>query len=168
MRALRDGLANQASWEPRLVDQCYSKLAARPKRGRAILFYSQHPDGSLDGAAQHGGCPVLEGQKWAANLWVWNKAMPFGSTRFQVAGKGGKGGGGAPGAQIDVVFHSALDGIEIFWKGGDGAETKMGDLVENHPFTVNSYLGHAFAARRRGELLGEYAVAAAGNSFTVA
>jgi hypothetical protein len=20
----------------------------------------------------HGGCPVLSGQKWAANLWVWN------------------------------------------------------------------------------------------------
>ena len=23
-------------------------------------------------ASEHGGCPVLEGTKWAANLWVWN------------------------------------------------------------------------------------------------
>lgn len=23
-------------------------------------------------ASEHGACPVIEGQKWAANLWVWN------------------------------------------------------------------------------------------------
>jgi hypothetical protein len=22
--------------------------------------------------SQHAGCPVLAGQKWAANMWVWN------------------------------------------------------------------------------------------------
>ena len=66
-----------------MIDECYTKLAAAPKKGRAILFYSQHPDGTLDNMATHGGCPVLEGTKWASNLWIWNKAMPFGSWRFQ-------------------------------------------------------------------------------------
>eukprot|EP01043_Picozoa_sp_COSAG02_P067846 COSAG02_NODE_11052_length_1805_cov_1.015240_3_plen_58_part_01 len=23
----------------------------------------------------HGGCPVLEGEKWGANLWLWSKAF---------------------------------------------------------------------------------------------
>lgn len=23
-------------------------------------------------AVEHGACPVIDGQKWAANLWVWN------------------------------------------------------------------------------------------------
>jgi hypothetical protein len=43
-----------------------------PPRGQgdAILFYSQHPSGLMDPMSQHGGCPVLDGTKWAANLWV--------------------------------------------------------------------------------------------------
>ena len=28
--------------------------------------------GRVDDMALHGGCPVIEGTKWAANLWVWN------------------------------------------------------------------------------------------------
>jgi hypothetical protein len=36
------------------------------------LFYSQHPNGALDDKSFHGGCPVLHGTKYAANLWVWN------------------------------------------------------------------------------------------------
>ena len=82
---LRDAIVSkdEYTWEPRLIDECYTKLAAAPKKGRAIFFYSQHPDGTLDNMATHGGCPVLEGTKWASNLWIWNKAMPFGSSRFQ-------------------------------------------------------------------------------------
>ena len=60
------------SWEARAVDTCYSKFAVYPKKGEAILFYTQHEDGALDEDAEHAGCPVLEGEKWAANLWVWN------------------------------------------------------------------------------------------------
>ena len=60
------------SWEDKLVDQCYSKLAVPPRRGDAILFYSQYPDGHLDPNSLHGACPILKGTKWGANLWVWN------------------------------------------------------------------------------------------------
>jgi hypothetical protein len=45
----------------------------KPKKAHAILFYSQHPDQTADLSSLHGGCPVLKGQKWAANLWVWNR-----------------------------------------------------------------------------------------------
>ena len=84
--ALRDAQISkdEYTWEPRLINECYTKLAAAPKKGRAILFYSQHPDGKLDNMATHGGCPVLEGTKWASNLWVWNKAMPFGLSLIHI------------------------------------------------------------------------------------
>lgn len=53
-------------------------MAVKPLRAEAVLFYSQHPDGRVDHASLHGGCPVLEGTKWAANLWVWNgPRMPY-------------------------------------------------------------------------------------------
>ena len=49
-----------------MVAQCRARLSVRPKKAHAILFYSQHPDGSLDRSSKHGGCPVLKGTKWAA------------------------------------------------------------------------------------------------------
>ena len=33
---------------------------------------SQKADGELDLYSEHAGCPVLNGTKWAANVWVWN------------------------------------------------------------------------------------------------
>eukprot|EP00928_Gymnodinium_smaydae_P037237 TRINITY_DN25880_c0_g5_i1.p1 TRINITY_DN25880_c0_g5~~TRINITY_DN25880_c0_g5_i1.p1 ORF type:complete len:628 (+),score=77.24 TRINITY_DN25880_c0_g5_i1:55-1884(+) len=60
-------------WEFKMVETCHSKLAVRPKKGDGVIFYSQNVDGTLDSFSQHGGCPVLEGVKWSANLWVWNR-----------------------------------------------------------------------------------------------
>ena len=62
----------QGSWEEDMVATCRSRFSVRPTAGRAVLFYSQLPNGEPDPMALHGGCPVLEGDKWAANLWVWN------------------------------------------------------------------------------------------------
>ena len=60
------------SWEESMVATCRSRMAIRPYSGRAVLFYSQLPNGQPDRMSTHGGCPVLHGDKWAANLWVWN------------------------------------------------------------------------------------------------
>merc|ERR1712007_206903 len=60
------------SWEMDMVKQCYSRFAVQPQKGNAILFYSQQ-HGQIDNTALHGGCPVLNGTKWAANLWFWNQ-----------------------------------------------------------------------------------------------
>lgn len=62
----------EGSMEEEMVAQCRSKLAVKPKKGKAIMFYSQLPDGSPDQSSLHGGCPVLSGVKYAANLWIWS------------------------------------------------------------------------------------------------
>ncbi|CAH0482317.1 unnamed protein product [Peronospora belbahrii] len=66
-------LFEASSWEIDMVKKCSTKLAFYPSKGGAVLFYSQKPNGELDPMSEHGGCPVLEGTKWAANLWMWNK-----------------------------------------------------------------------------------------------
>ena len=60
------------NWEVDFIATCRTRLAVRPKRGTAVLFYTQAPSGAIDGAQMHGGCPVISGVKWAANLWLWN------------------------------------------------------------------------------------------------
>eukprot|EP00613_Pedinella_sp_CCMP2098_P008050 CAMPEP_0171678382 /NCGR_PEP_ID=MMETSP0990-20121206/55639_1 /TAXON_ID=483369 /ORGANISM="non described non described, Strain CCMP2098" /LENGTH=94 /DNA_ID=CAMNT_0012265027 /DNA_START=1 /DNA_END=282 /DNA_ORIENTATION=- len=57
------------SWEEKMAETCSSQFAVNPKKGDALLFYSQQPNGTLDEMSLHGGCPVLSGVKWAANVW---------------------------------------------------------------------------------------------------
>ncbi|KAL5744631.1 hypothetical protein ACOSQ2_027747 [Xanthoceras sorbifolium] len=38
----------------------------RPVKGNAILFFSLHPNASLDESSSHGRCPVLEDETWYA------------------------------------------------------------------------------------------------------
>ena len=63
-------MLERGSWEETMVADCRSRLAVKPHSARAVLFYSQHPNGEEDTSSLHGGCPVLDGEKWAANLWV--------------------------------------------------------------------------------------------------
>ena len=60
-----------------MVRECETRTAVYPRKGSALLFYSMDPFGRLDSLSNHGGCPVLVGQKWAANVWVWNKNAGF-------------------------------------------------------------------------------------------
>jgi len=53
-----------------------SALRSMPKKGNAVLFYSQTPLGALDPFSLHGGCPVVKGVKWAGNIWIWNRRRP--------------------------------------------------------------------------------------------
>jgi hypothetical protein len=46
-------------------------LKVTPEPGKAILFYNQLPDGNYDERSEHAALPVIEGEKWLANLWVW-------------------------------------------------------------------------------------------------
>ena len=62
----------KGSWEESMMAKCRSRLAIRPHSARAVLFYSQFPNGEQDPMSLHGGCPVLKGDKWAANLWTWS------------------------------------------------------------------------------------------------
>jgi len=50
-------------------------VAAKPRKGDALLFFSLLPNGQMDGAAMHTGCPVIKGVKWTATVWIHTK--PF-------------------------------------------------------------------------------------------
>ena len=46
------------------------KLAVRPRKGDALLFFSLLPDGTRDPTSMHGSCPVLKGLKYSATRWM--------------------------------------------------------------------------------------------------
>jgi hypothetical protein len=54
------------------MGHCRTRFAVKPRKGDAILFYHQDSAGNMDSTALHGACPVLRGEKWGANLWIWN------------------------------------------------------------------------------------------------
>lgn len=66
---------------PMSMANCDVGLKVKPSRGKVIIFYSLKADGSLDPMSLHGACPVKKGIKWAANKWVWNLPIEFGSGR---------------------------------------------------------------------------------------
>ena len=47
-------------------------LKVHPGKGSCILFYDMLPDGNMDELTLHAGLPVKKGEKWLANLWVWD------------------------------------------------------------------------------------------------
>ena len=40
-----------------------------------VLFYNLLPDGNVDERSLHAALPVLEGEKWIANFWVWDPTI---------------------------------------------------------------------------------------------
>jgi hypothetical protein len=49
-----DDIIDANGWEADMVEQCRTRFAVAPRRGQAILFYSQMPDGALDPNSLHG------------------------------------------------------------------------------------------------------------------
>lgn len=46
-------------------------VAAKPRKGDALLFFSVLPDGeSVDERSLHASCPVVKGEKWVASKWL--------------------------------------------------------------------------------------------------
>lgn len=45
---------------PPMSDCARGHVAAKPKAGDGVLFYSFHPNGTMDTAAMHTGCPVVK------------------------------------------------------------------------------------------------------------
>ena len=112
--------------------------------------------------ATHGGCPVLEGTKWASNLWIWNKAMPFGSSRFQSKDDDS---GDSSGVDVEVSTDGAR--AEVFWVGGGGEEAPMGTVAAGDNLRLNSFVGHSFVARRNGAEVSRYTVARGAQAWAV-
>lgn len=68
-----EGLVGGETTFPRYVNaETFDKLKVTPEEGKAVLFYSQLPDGNLDDFSQHSAEKPREGEKWLINLWVWD------------------------------------------------------------------------------------------------
>ena len=61
---------------PRAIQSTnHDGVLVEPRQGKAVLFYHVLPDGNMDDLSQHGSQPVLEGEKWVANLWIWDPVI---------------------------------------------------------------------------------------------
>ena len=53
-----------------------ANLVYMPRKGTALFWYNHVIDddtgwlGKLDEMSSHGGCDVIQGEKWAANNWL--------------------------------------------------------------------------------------------------
>ena len=69
---LNDGMSGGETSFPRWVNaETFEALKVTPEAGKAILFYSQLPDGNLDDFSQHAALPIKDGEKWLINSWIW-------------------------------------------------------------------------------------------------
>ena len=51
-------------------------IDVKPEKGKAALFYMVGPDGNRDDLTQHAALPVIKGEKYMANLWIWDPIKP--------------------------------------------------------------------------------------------
>ncbi|KAL7501048.1 hypothetical protein ACHAWT_009203 [Skeletonema menzelii] len=169
IKALREsgdveGILERDSWEETMVAKCRSRLAVRPHSSRAVLFYSQHPDGKPDRSSLHGGCPVITDQpKWAANLWVWNSirgGFPGSPKNEDVVAKN-RAANKSPenNQQKSVKFfntksdermrHAQLFFQDTFW-GNYG--------FDDPPHGINSFKGHKWHVKVDGEIVKTFTI----------
>eukprot|EP00546_Thalassionema_frauenfeldii_P022080 CAMPEP_0178905740 /NCGR_PEP_ID=MMETSP0786-20121207/6443_1 /TAXON_ID=186022 /ORGANISM="Thalassionema frauenfeldii, Strain CCMP 1798" /LENGTH=498 /DNA_ID=CAMNT_0020577381 /DNA_START=127 /DNA_END=1622 /DNA_ORIENTATION=- len=72
---LNEGMKGGATVFPRWVNaETFDALKVIPEIGKAVLFYSQLPDGNMDDLSQHEAQKLFDGEKWLTNLWVWDPA----------------------------------------------------------------------------------------------
>jgi 2OG-Fe(II) oxygenase superfamily len=61
---LNEGMKGGETNFPRWANgHTFRDLRVTPKSGKAVLFYSQLPDGNLDDFSQHAALPVTDGEK---------------------------------------------------------------------------------------------------------
>jgi prolyl 4-hydroxylase len=74
---LNEGMTGGATSFPRWVNaETFDELKVLPEVGKAVLFYSQLPDGNMDDFSHHEAKKVIDGEKWLINLWVWGPLYP--------------------------------------------------------------------------------------------
>lgn len=154
----------RGSWEETMLAKCRSRLAIRPHSARAVLFYSQHPNGDPDQASLHGGCPVLSGTKWAANLWVWNAprgGYPGAPKNEHVVKQNrakGKQEEDYPGKKNAKFTNQGIDkrfkNAQLYFQDTFWGKLGFGDP----PLSVNTYEGHQWNVMVDGEKLMQFVI----------
>ncbi len=121
-------------------------LAVYPKKGDAILFYSQTPDAILDPKSFHGGCPIIKGGKWGANVWVWNRARPFFGKKT-VKQANGKYTVESTSIHLSFLNRRATN-VDLYWLNHNKQLQKFHTFLPGGSWNVNSHLGHVWVARQ--------------------
>ncbi|XP_076451239.1 prolyl 4-hydroxylase subunit alpha-3-like [Babylonia areolata] len=55
----------------------HSRISVAPRKGKALFWYNFDPKLQKDFNTSHAGCPVMVGQKWIANKWIWAQGNEF-------------------------------------------------------------------------------------------
>ena len=50
-------------------------VTVTPKKGRAVLWWNRAQNGTVDWRSRHVGCPLVQGEKWAATRWIHYKSL---------------------------------------------------------------------------------------------
>ena len=152
-----NGTMQKGSWEWEMSEACRTGLSVRPKRGNAVLFYSQDPGGRLDPRSLHGGCPVLSNvtEKWAANIWVWNKRrVHHDPTRSKMHGGDGKTGakpGAQPGQETIRFLNEVGATISLYWQAAGTEPTFWAEVMPGSTAESSTWVGHTWLAKKGKE-----------------
>lgn len=132
----------------KLARTCRNSFRVSPKKGDAILFYNQMPAGTPETAALHGACPVIEGEKWGANLWIWNaqcwtpEREPgyFDNTKEK------------PDARKGSFTNEADEPVDVYWAPKDITDdwVSLGEIDKGDVYHTNSYINHLFVFCKKG------------------
>jgi prolyl 4-hydroxylase len=55
----------------------YIKVRVPPRKGNAAFWYNLRSSGEDDYYTRHAACPVLLGNKWVANKWIYEHGQEF-------------------------------------------------------------------------------------------
>jgi prolyl 4-hydroxylase len=163
---IKADIFTKRSWEDTVTDTCRSKLRVLPHAGDAILFYSQTPEGKMDPDSLHAACPVLEGEKHGANLWIWNdkrwnegaqapKRLETKKSRERALSR-------------TVTFtNEQMNPLNVYWLDGEEKEHYVSSLTPGSTLTQNTYVGHSFVAREGGgSIVGHHTISATRGQYS--
>lgn len=149
------------TWEEKMTHQCRNRFVVKPKKGSAIIFYSQHPNGTLNPHSLHGGCPVVRGEKWGANLWIWNGPRYIYADKEEMERPGYRYVAAAPPLSkgqptehqaflATFTNHVGME-LDLHWVGPDGKEVFIMKLPGGggaNQASANSHHKHKWRARK--------------------
>lgn len=69
---LRSSVPGSVSSKHAIVCVADARSLHARAQGGAVLFYNLLPDGNADVKSLHAALPVVKGEKWLANFWVWD------------------------------------------------------------------------------------------------
>ena len=98
-----------------------------------------------DWHSKHGGCPVIKGQKWAANLWVWNGPRNGYWRKNAVTGKSEK----PKVTTVSASFESKdVIGARLYWE-----DQLWEELSPERAIKVNTFAGHKWNVKIDNEVV---------------